>query len=506
MLSLALAASALCSAPILASRPAAALEPGVLTVAQGFDPLSLWPNSSTTQEQINVGNMVVESLFWVDPKTNKTEPVLAERYELVDPKTVRLTLREGVKFTNGEPFNADAVVHSFNVFTDVKTTPAYGRYATTIDRAEKIDDKTVVVHMKYPYPALDLVLSQVYILPPKYWQEAGGADGFGRKPIGTGPFKLTEWVRDSRIVMDANPDYWGKLPQGIKKVVWRPVPDDTVRAAGLMAGEFDIATNITIASATQARTQSDLQIVEVPSYRIFTVGLSNLPDQKGPLHDKRVRQAINYAVDKKALIDGLFLGNARPLHGQLLRKEQVGFDPTITDYPYDPAKAKALLAEAGFANGLTLVFKFPTGRYAQDREVAEAVAGMLAEVGVKAQMVSLEPGEFLRQLSARELQPMGFVGLAPADDPDLQMSQYRSDWRYSYLHNPELDKLIDAGGKEMDSAKRAEIYKAASKLVYDDANVLFLFQSIDLYGASTKVKNFLPRGDQRWTIYGMSKD
>lgn len=497
------AASTFLASSYLIPTPTSALEAGTLTIAQGFDPVSLWPNYSTTQEQINVGNLIVETLFWVDPKTNKTEAILAEKYELVDPKTVKITLRPGIKFTNGEPFNADSVVHSFGVFTDVKTTPAYGRYAVTIDRAEKVDDRTVVVHMKFPYPALDLVLSQVFMLPQRYWQEVGH-EGFGRKPVGTGPFKLKEWVRDSRLVMDTNPDYWGVLPKGIKQIVWRPIPDDMVRASGLLAGEFDIATNIPITAAHQVKAQAGLKLLSIPSYRIFTVALSNLPDQKSPLHDKRVRQALNYAIDKQAIIDSLLRGEARPLKGQLLREGQIGFDPSIKDYPYDPAKAKALLAEAGFPKGFEITFKFPTGRYAQDREVAEAISGMLADIGVRAQMTSLEPGEFLRQLSGRELQPMGYVGLAPADDPDLQMSQYRSDWRYSYVSNPELDKLIDAGAQEVDREKRSDIYRKAGRIMHDEASVLFLYQAIDLYGMTDRVSGFLPRGDQRWTIYGMS--
>jgi len=482
----------------------AALPAGTLTVAQGFDPVSLWPNYSTTQEQINTGSAIVESLFWVDPKTNRTEPVLGESYELIDPKTVRIVLRKNVKFTNGEPFDADAVIHTFKIFTDVKQTPAYGRYAAPIDRFEKVDAHTVMLYLKHPYPALHLILSQVYMLPPKYWAEVGGQDGFGKKPVGTGPFVLSDWVRDSRIVMDANPAYWGQAPEGIKRLIWRPIPDDIARTNGLLAGEYDIATNIPISQAAQIKAQKNLKLVSVSSYRIFTVGLSNLDAHKSPLHDKRVRQALNYAIDKQAIIDGLFQGEARALSGQILRKEQIGFDPEIKDYPYDPAKAKALLKEAGFPNGLTIAFKFPTGRYAQDREVAEAIAGMLAEVGVKCEMVSLEAGEFLRQLSARELAPMGYVGLAPADDPDPQWSQYRSDWRYSYVANPDLDKLIDAGAQEVDPVKRAEIYRKAARIMHDEASVLFLYQAVDLYGVSARVQGFLPRGDQRWVTYGVA--
>lgn len=485
---------------------AAAQQAGTLTVAQGYDPVSLWPNVSTSQEQINVGNAIVESLYWSSPRTGKGEPVLATGYQIVDPKTIRIHLRKGVSFSNGEPFNADAALFTFKIFTDVKITPAYGRYAEPIESVTKEDDYTIVMHLKHPYPAMEMLLGQIYMVPPAYWQSVGGAEGFGRKPIGTGPFMLTEWVRDSRIVMDANPKYWGAAPKGIKRLVWRPIPDDTARASGLLAGEFDIAVNIPISASGPIKSGKDVALVSTPSFRIFTVDLSNLPEHPGPLQDKRVRQAMNYAIDKQGLIDGLFEGQGRLLSGQVLRKEQPGFDPAVKDYPYDPKKARALLAEAGFPNGLDIAFKFPVGRYAQDKEVAEAIAGMLADVGVRAKMVSLEAGEFLRQLSARELQPMGYVGLAPADDPDPQMAQYRSNWRYSYVSNKTLDGLIDAGAREMDPAKRAQIYQQAGRLMNDEASVIFLFQAVDLYGVNKRVKGFVPRGDQRWVLQGVSKD
>lgn len=218
-------AAVLLAGPIAATvlTPAAVAE--TLTVAQSFDPVSLWPNWSTTQEQINVGNAIVESLFWVDPKTNRMEPVLATGYEVVDPTHIRLTLREGISFTNGEPMNAEAVVNSIKVFADPEMTPAYSAFSGSIETAEAEDDLTVMITMKRPDPGLEVILSQIFITPPAYWAEVG-QDGFGAKPVGTGPFVLESWTRDDRIVLAANPDYWGEAPGNIDKVVWRPVPDD----------------------------------------------------------------------------------------------------------------------------------------------------------------------------------------------------------------------------------------------------------------------------------------
>ena len=163
-----------------------------------------------------------------------------------------------------------------------------------------------------------------------------------------------------------------------------------------------------------------------------------------------------------------------------------------------------MLAEAGYPNGFEIPFKVPVGSYQQGQEVAEAAAGMLAAVGVKPKIQLIEAGEYLRQLRARELGPMAMSGSQPPDDPHFQMSQYHSTWRYSYIKNAELDKLIDDGKMEMDPKKREEIYKRASVLFRDLAPVVFLYGGVTYFGTSAKVKNFHPRGDARFFFYNVS--
>lgn len=488
---------------LVATLSVASAQTRTLTVAQGFDPQTLWPNGTTASDNLNAGGVIVEPLLWNNPATGKTQPLLADAWELAAPTTMKLSIRKGVSFTNGEPLNADAVVHSFKVFLDPKQAPAYANYAAAVDRVEKIDDMTVAVHTKFPYPPFELMLTQVYVTPPAYWASVG-LDGYSQKPIGTGPFILKEWIKDNRLVMERNPQYWGQGPVGIDRLVWRPVPDDAARVAGFTIGEYDVATNIPITAIGEIERLPDRKVIQVPSYRIFQLILSSLDEHSSPLKDKKVRQAMNYAIDKTVIIDNLFAGRAFPLNGQVLRKEQIGFDPTLADYPFDPEKAKALLREAGYPDGFEIVFKFPSGRYAQDREVSEAIAGMLAKVGVRAKMVSLEAGEFLRQLRARELQPMAFLGLAPLDDPDFQVAQYRSSWRYSYMRNSDLDALIDAGAREPDRDKRTAIYRRAMQLMHEEAPIVFLYGGFDFYGVTNKLEGFQPRGDQRFFFYGVT--
>ncbi len=302
--------------------------------------------------------------------------------------------------------------------------------------------------------------------------------------------------------MEANADYWGELPQGIDRLTWRPIPEDSSRVAGLATGEYQIAKDLPVTSIPTFQNEAAVTLVPVPSYRIYQIGLSSLVDS--PLKDKRVRQALNYAVDKEAIINALFFGEAKALRGQVLRPSQLGFNDDLQDYPYDPEKAKELLAEAGYPDGFKIPFKFPSGRYAQDREVSEAVAGMLSKVGIETDLIALEPGEFLRQLRNQELAPMYFVGLAPQDDPAFQASQYISTWRYTPIADEKIDELTAAGAKEMDLEKRKAIYEELMAYMHDQAPIIFLYDGIDICGTDARLKNFLPRGDGRMFFYGVT--
>lgn len=472
-------------------------------VAQGYDPESLWPNQTTAAININPGSAIVESLFWVDPKDNQLKPLLATGFELESDTSIVVKLREGVKFTNGEPMNADAVVHSITNVIDPKTAPSYALFFGAFQKAEKVDDLTVRITLKEPYAAIEQALAVAFIVPPKLWNEIG-REKYGLQPVGTGPFVFSEWQRDNQLVMTKNENYWGEAPAGIDRLIWKPVPDDIARVSGLKTGEYDVISNVPVSMAEEIKADPALTLIPVDSYRIFFNYLAPLDDKSSPLQDKRVRQALNYAVDKKTLIDTIFYGYGIPTNGQVLRSAQVGFDPSLTDYEYNPEKAKQLLGEAGYPNGFTITYKVSSGAYAQDSEVPFAVAGMLEKVGVKTNIEVVEGGEYLRQLRAVELVPMGFVGMAPPNDPGIMMQLFHSTWRYPYYKNPELDRLIDAGAKELDKEKRGEIYRQAMKLMHEEAPILWLYGAVDFYASSAKITNLKPGGDGKFWFYDVS--
>ncbi|MCG7851891.1 MAG: ABC transporter substrate-binding protein [Methanosarcinaceae archaeon] len=473
-----------------------------LIIAQGADPTSLWPNDTLSSWELNPGSAITEAFMWRDPSTEEIKPLLAESWSWKDDTTFQLKLRKGVSFQNGEPFNADAAIFSLELISNKEIAPKYSRYTSTFKSFEKVDEYTINIHNKEPYPPILLTLYRSSVVPPKYWKEVG-KKVFAQRPVGTGPFKFIEWKKDDRIVMDKNEKYWGELPKGIDRVIWKPVPDDMSRAAGLETGEYDLIANMSMNSALRLSKEPNVQLISGLSLRMHQVLLSSLEKHPGPLHDVRVRRAMNYAIDKESIINELFFGKAMALQGQLLREEQLGFNPKLKPFPYDPEKARKLLTEAGYPNGFEVEFKFPSGRYAQDREVAEALAGMLEKIGVKCKRIPLEAGEYVKQLLARECAPMCFTGLL-GPDAHIMFFQYRSDWKYSYYQNPELDKLIDAGAVEIDEKKREKIYQKATQIMYDDCPVIFLYQGVDFYGATKRLKNWKPTGDQRIFLYGIS--
>ncbi|SEB65398.1 peptide/nickel transport system substrate-binding protein [Nitratireductor aquibiodomus] len=467
-----------------------------LTIAQDFDPSDLYGTRSTN----NAMFPILESLYLDDPATGKIRPLLALEHEMVSDTELLIKLRKGVSFSNGEPMNAEAVAHSIKLFADPKTVPAYGIYASTVDTAEAVDEHTVRVTLTKPSPIVDLLLAQILVVPPKYWEEVG-PKGFGQKPIGTGQFLLTEWSKDDRIVMDLNPDYWGEPPKGFDKLVWKTVPEANARAAGLKTGEYDLAIAIPVIDAIEIENLDGVDIYSGDVSRVFQLTLSSLPQHEGPVQDKRVRQALNYAIDKQAIIDALYYGKAKLLNGQVILPSQPGYDPEMRDYPHDPEKAKALLAEAGYPDGIEIEFRCPSNRYPQGQETCEAISGMLSKVGIKTNITLLESGEFIRQLVNREYAPMGILGLGVPDDPSFGLAVYRSDWRYSYYQNPELDALIDASASTVDPKERAEIIRKASKLIYDEAVIVYLFGGREFYGHSERLKNFATNTAQRYFFY-----
>jgi len=447
-----------------------------VTIALGSEPTTLDPQLREDGGERAVNDNIYETLMARNPKGNLVPGLAAAPPKLVDPQTWEVELRPGIKFHNGEPFDAAAVVFSVKRIIDPKFNSEQISFFETIKDAKKIDDLTVRIFTNGPDPILLSRLYWMKMVPPGHAKNAK----FAETPIGTGPYKFVEWKRGQTITLQINDDYWDKTP-AIKAVKYRFVEEPGTRLAGLMAGEFDVITNL-LPEFTQQVPQA-----------IHILGLEHpiiiLNADGGPTKDVRVRQALNYAVDKEALAEGLFEGFAQVAQGQLLSPSFFGFNQKVGSYPYDPAKAKALLKEAG-AVGRTVELIGTAGRWLKDREVVEAVAAYWDAVGIKSKVRIFEFNEYLNRLFDRKTRGDAIFVVSSNEllDADKSFSAYyRAGGIGSSNSDKQLAALIEKARSETDFAKRSWMYHRAVKSAHDQAYFVWLLNIEDIYGVSARI-------------------
>jgi len=473
---------------------------GKLIIAQGVELTSLDPAKHHTTAEMNYDNAVFDKLYLFDVQGNPV-PRLAVSHKIVDDTTWEFKLRKGVKFHNGDPFTAADVKFTVERYLDPKTRAPYAAFFRIIKEVKVIDDHTVHVVTEKPDPVLPNRFSfNLFVFPSKYVKEKGD-DHFMRNPMGCGPFKFVEWVKNDRLVMEAYEGYWAGAPQ-IKTLVIRPIPEDATRIAELQTGGVDIIVNIPPFLVSQVKAMPGIEVQSVPSGRVMFLYLNTFAP--GPLQDKRVRQALNYAVDKKSIIEKILMGsgfqmaiNLTPYH--------FGYDPTLGSYPYDPEKAKKLLAEAGYKD-LKFVFNTPSGRYILDKQVSEAIAGMFEKVGIKMDFKVREWGDYTKDLVTKKLVDIGFIGWGNTmyDADGTFFPFFIKESAFSYYEDPEMKSWIVEARHTLDEKKRKELYTKISKKIYEEAPLVFLYQQQDHWGVSKKVKNFQARGDELFYLYRVS--
>jgi peptide/nickel transport system substrate-binding protein len=337
-------------------------------------------------------------------------------------------------------------------------------------------------------------------MPPKYTQEKGAAF-IAANPVGTGPYKLVRWVKDDHLILEANEKYWRGAAK-IKKVIFRPIPEATTRVAGLQTQEVDLIVNIPPHLARLMDWKGRSAVAKVPSSRVIYMGFDTT--KGGPVSDKKVRQAIAQAVDIDKNIKKILEGNAIRL-GTPFTKYHFGYDPQLQPYAFNPEKAKKLLAEAGYANRFDLVLNSPSGRYLNDKEVSEAVAGDLRKIGINASVRIGEWGSYMNMLYDHKGGPSYILGWGGATfDADATLFPLlRTGQVLSHYSNPALDALIEEGRSIMDKGKRQKIYSVAARLLKEDAAWAFAYQQMDIYGVSERI-SWKPRPDEKLIVFNMS--
>ena len=482
-----LAASVIAPSPRAVAQGAAQGAARTLTVAQPNDALTMDPARHSAFPTANIMFHIYDALVTQDAKGD-FQPALALSWSNPDPLTWRFVLRQGVKFHNGQDFDAEAVKFTFDrALNPAFRAPYFSRIAA-IKAVNVVDRFTVDLKTEAPFPTM---LYSVYeasfaalIIPP-----GEASQGLATTPIGTGPYRFVEWRRDDRVVLEANPNYWGGAP-AVQRVVFRPIRETRTRIAELRSGGVQIAVDIT-PEDIPALQGGNTKVANVASDFLYFFHFDMT--RQTPLQDRRVRQAINHAIDVDAIQRAL-LGGLGQRIATVLPTDAFGYDTSWRPYPFDPARARALLAEAGYADGFTIPLTSRRGRYLKDVEIMEASIGYLRRVGIRVNANYLEPGVWA-QVSERKGREGLIFGGWSGRDPDLVWYPLLVTGQYqSYYSNPQLDALLLQGRSTIDPAERRRIYAAAQAIIHEDAPFVPMLQPPLLYGLAANL-DWSPRTD-----------
>ena len=484
---------------------------GKVVIAQGVDPTTLDTQNQQETPASVVASHLFDTLVERDQNLKMVPALAAELPKLVGPTTWEVKLRQGVRFHNGEEFNAESVKFSLE---RVKTGLRASSNFRPIEKVDIVDAYTVRVQTSKPWPIFPTIMTsrQASMYPPKAY--AGKDSAFiSKNPIGTGPYKLVRWSKDEEIVLEANDQYWRGAPK-IKTVVFRPIPDDAVRVAALQNGEVDVAVNIPPHLATIIANHPKIFLSTAPSIRTLQLMFVTheydaqhklVGPYKGVTADRRVRQAIAYALDVDEIIKGVLDGKAMRT-ATLLTPLHFGYDPAIKPIKQDLGKVKQLLTEAGFPGGMELTLNSPQGRYVRDKEVAEAVTGQLTKAGIKTQLKTYEFVNYLNTLVyVHKPGPVWLIGwgTATVDAETVYGPLFRSGSNHGHYHNADIERIVDQAQTQMDEKQRLATYHRINKLWIDDMPAVPLYQQLDLYGASKRL-NWKARSDELIKAYDMS--
>ena len=451
----------------LLARPArSAPAPTTVTFCLGADLNTTQPHLDTSRQGSNTLRHVTETLVERDDDLNIV-PLLATSWRRINPTTVEFKLRENVKFHNGRPLAGEDVKFSLERMVDKSLKLLTRTMVATISRVDVVDRGTVRVVTEMPDPVLlsRLAYPGAVVIPAETFKSQG-AETFSRKPIGTGPFTFVEWVKDDHLTMDANPTYWDGRPK-IDRLVYKPILEAATRLAALKTGAVDLIANVEPEQVPDIQKDPNLRISRVRSTRIMFVGMNSF---RKPFTDVRVRQAMNYAVDVDAIIKDLMSGFAHRL-SNIAGPGYFGYDPSLKPYPYDPAKAKALLAQAGYPNGFEVTLNSPKGRYLMDAEVSQAVSGYLAKVGVRVKVEVMEWGNFIARVydasNADNRFSMFLIGTgSPILDIDSTLGGYLDSKRRGLYYIPRRWTPSSRKGKPRWSRRRESRFTARSRKTF----------------------------------------
>jgi peptide/nickel transport system substrate-binding protein len=492
-----------------------------LTVATPYepsiDPHFLYLSSNTAYSRHLFGNLADRR-----GKDARIDPGMstAESWKILDPTTWEFKLRKGVKFHDGSELTAEDVVFSIHRIPRVPNNPA--SYETNVRMISDItikDPYTLIIKTKEPYPLLPNRLSSVSLVSKRLVQDATTADfTSGKVAIGTGPYKFVEYVPADHYVIERNDDYWGEKP-AFKRVVFKIMPNTAARVAALLGGDVDLVENFPPNQVPTLEGKKGVHAIKRASSRTLFLEIDSNRDQspyvtdkegkplpKNPLKDVRVRDAISKAINRDAIVKKVMLGLAEEAN-QLLPRGWYSYNDEIEDEPYDPESAKQLLASAGYPDGFGLTIHAPNDRYVNDEKIAQAVAQMLARIGIKMKVETMPKNVYFGRLNKREFS-LAMIGwdnsvtgsslmcLSAAFHTYDKAAGYGT-WNGGGYSNPEFDKAIEQAAATFDKKKAEDLLRKAMKILINDQGAIPLHSQFTIFGARDGIE-YTPRVDEHF--------
>ncbi len=474
---------------------AEAREGGELDIAIGSDPESLDPAQAESSPAAMVMIHTMENLFAMTPE-GEIVPELAKDHEISEDGTeFEIYLREGIEFHDGTYFDAEVV--KFNLQRILDEPSPFAFLIDQITEIEIIDDYTVRLHTEEPFAPLIPNLSShgfMAMVSPEAVEKYG--EDFSVNPVGTGKFEFVEWTRGEEIILERNDEYWGDNAY-LNRLSFSITPEDSSRVVQVETGETDAAMFVPPRERNRLLDVDDVNVVEESSLRTIYAGFNTNIE---PFDDVRVRQALNYAVDNQAIVDEIMEGAGRPSDSPVA-PGTFGYAEQET-YNYDPEKAEKLLAEAGYEDGFETTFHHPVGRYMMDQTIVQAIQSQLADVGVEAELETLEWTTYLEFLSQppeeaeHEIYLLGWGNMTGDSDNGLYPLFHSSEWApggfdYTYLGNDKVDELLDEARLTPEPDAREKIYSEAMDIIWEEAPWIFLHSEKQINAVRDGVEGLL---------------
>jgi peptide/nickel transport system substrate-binding protein len=466
---------------------------------------SIDPYFNSQRTGLILGHQAWDMLVHRDPVSFEIKPALATAWKLIDDKTLEFTIREGVKFHDGSVLSADDVVYTINMASDPASKVATPSNYAWIEKAVKVDDKTVRVMMKKPTPAALEYFALVIPIHPKAYRERVGAEGFAKAPVGAGPYKIVKLEQAKEVHFERFADYWKGSPKGtprIGKLHVRFVSETATQMTELLGGRADWIWNVNPDQFDNVNRVPTLTAIRKESMRIgyLSIDAAGRSGAGNPLTNVKVRKAIWHAIDRQQMADKLITGGSRVPQAPCF-PTQFGCDQdAAVKYDYNPAKAKELLKEAGFPDG----FEIELVTYVQPTQWSAAIQNYLQAVGIRAKITQLQVAAAI-QKAWRGENPLyhGSWGSYSINDVSAIMPVMFGGGNDDYTRDPEMIKLLEQGGSTSDPAVRKAAYSAAIKRATENAYWLPLFTYVSTF-AHTKQLDFTPYADElpRFYMYG----